>query len=285
MTLLFFGDLLAVTFGRCSILVGSMLYSRDLFWCGVAGAVSPTVLAAHKDTLFAAAAGHLVALDLDGTLLWRVQFSRSSASPVTMLHNGRTSHPLLYIGHRGKIYVYDTDSQTQVKEWRSGAKAFVTMQKRPGVLVVATPSHVWALHPKSMETIWKQSLVGAGSTVAIQLCSIRNEEVVIACIFHQGDRSALYTFRLADGSARWGTLDLKSGPANGSSSILFHDGYIVVGSSGGFIQGLHATEKPLRFRTSFGRSWISFATTSAYSDTHASQPIIQEQASALVNPN
>lgn len=264
-----------------------MPYSRIfIFLCTLtAGAVAPTVLSSHNDTIFAAAAGHLVALDRDGTLLWRVQFSRSSASPVTILHNGRTSHPLLYIGHRGKIYVYDTDSQTQVKEWRSGAKAFVTMQKRPGVLVVATPSHVWALHPKSMETIWKQNLSGAGSTVALQLCAIRGEEVVVACIFHQADRSALYTFRLADGSSRWGTLSLKSGLSNGSSSIIFHDGFIVVGSSGGFIQGLHATEKPLRFRTSFGRSWISFATTSNQSDTHASQPIIQEQASAIINPN
>jgi hypothetical protein len=241
-------------------------------------------LASHKDLIFVAGSGHVVAFGTDGTVQWRSQFSQSSTRPVTILHNGRSSHPLLYIGHRGKIYVYNTDSQTQVKEWRSGTKGFITMTLKAGVLIVANPSFIWALSPKSMETIWKHSILGGGSTVALQVIPINGEEVVIANIYHNADRSTLTTYRLADGSPRWGSLSLKSGVCNGSASIIYHDGYIVIGSSGGYIQGLHVTQKSMRFRLNFGRSWISFANSQMASDTHAAQPILQEQSSTLVNP-
>lgn len=248
------------------------------------GAVSPTVLASHKDVIFAAGAGHVVAVDTNGVVLWRDQFSQSSTRPVTILHNGRTSTPLLYVGHRGKIYVYNTESQTRVKEWRSGTKGFVTMALHSGHLVVATPSFVWALQPKSLETIWKQAVLGSGSTVALQILQHNNEAIVIANIYHNGDRSTLTTYRLADGSPRWGSLSLKSGICSGSASLIHHNGFICIGSSGGFVQGLHITNKSLRFRLTFGRSWISFANASMSSDTHASQPIVQEQSATLVNP-
>ena len=247
-------------------------------------AVSPTVLACHKDVVFAAGAGHVVALGTDGSQLWHSQFSQSSTRPVTILHNGRSSHPLLYVGHRGKIYVYNTESQTQVKEWRSGTKAFITMQLYEGKLIVGTPSFIWALQPKSMETLWKQSLFGNGSTVALQVSRINSEDVVMATIYTNGDRSALTTYRLTDGSTRWGTLSIRSGLCNGSASIIYHDGYICVGTSGGHIQGLHTVNKSLSFRFTFGRSWLSFANTNSYSDPHCSQPFIQEQSATLVNP-
>jgi hypothetical protein len=249
------------------------------------GAISPTVLASHKEIVFVAGAGHVVAVDRDGVVQWRDQFSQTSTRPVSILHNGRTSYPLLYIGHRGKIYVYNTESQTRVKEWRSGTKGFVTMLMCPGHLVVATPSFIWALQPKSLETIWKQSLLGTGSTVALQMMEHNLEAVVIASIYHNGDRSTLSTYRLLDGSPRWGTLTFKSGLCSGSASIIYHDGYICVGSSGGIIQGLHVTNKSQRFRFSFGRSWLSFANSASSSDTHAAQPIVQEQSATLINPS
>jgi hypothetical protein len=133
-----------------------------------------------------------------------------------------------------------------------------------------------------METIWKQSVAGAGNTVAIQVIrDTSGDDVVLACMYHNGERSNLVSFRLVDGSPRWGSLSIKSGFCNGSASIIHHDGYIIMGLSGGYIQGLHITHKALRFRMTFGRSWISFSSVSSSSDTHASQPIVQEQSSSL----
>lgn len=319
----------------------------DKTWiCGiVANAVGPTMMTSYKGVIYVAGAGHVVAVNEEGREVWRNEFSESGR-PVTVLHAGKESQPYLYIGHRGRVCMYNTETEMMMKEWRSGTKDFVSLAMKNNILIVATAKKIWALHPRSLETQWKQKLdhTMEGQTVAVEIVSSPahtsrshhhghqgssrqgsksgsglllghsggnggsnnafltrqsshssaasttsglggsfGEEIVMVSVWHSKDRSSLYSFRLNDGTPRWTCLSLKSGYCNGSASLLSHAGFILVASSGGYLHGLHMVDKHLRFRLSFGRSWLSLASSTSFSNPHSSQPFIQEQINTLLS--